>query len=167
MKSRVSLITWTFDPLESRNAHLNFNKLGITIRHYYRNLYGTSPTSQLHSGIGTDRFLAEWWINRKGKIKISNIDQADWGLQSRAFRKNFRTPEVGNLNLDSPTIAIEIPRNIQKLKIECGETAWKWRMESRKVLTHYLRNGYQVVGFRSSKCNSGCWISYYLLQKTG
>src|SRR5256885_6451696 len=28
-------ITWTFDPLQSRNAHLNFNKLGVIASHFY------------------------------------------------------------------------------------------------------------------------------------
>src|SRR5262245_49056907 len=30
----VPLIVWTFDPLQSRNAHLNVNKLGVIIRRY-------------------------------------------------------------------------------------------------------------------------------------
>jgi predicted GNAT superfamily acetyltransferase len=32
----VRLITWTFDPLESRNAHLNITKLGVISHRYER-----------------------------------------------------------------------------------------------------------------------------------
>jgi predicted GNAT superfamily acetyltransferase len=45
--------TWTFDPLESRNAHLNLTRLGATAREYRRDCYGPG-TSPLHS-LGTDR----------------------------------------------------------------------------------------------------------------
>src|SRR6266849_6523961 len=33
-------ITWTFDPLQSLNAHLNFSKLGVVSRRYLVNFYG-------------------------------------------------------------------------------------------------------------------------------
>ena len=36
----LSLITWTYDPLESKNAHLNIMKLGAVCNTYYRDLYG-------------------------------------------------------------------------------------------------------------------------------
>ncbi len=55
----VTTMYWTFDPLESKNAHLNFGKLGIVVREYIRDMYGDSD-SPLHRGIGTDRFVALW-----------------------------------------------------------------------------------------------------------
>ena len=36
----IRLIEWTFDPLESRNAYLNIEKLGVIVRRYYLNHYG-------------------------------------------------------------------------------------------------------------------------------
>jgi GNAT superfamily N-acetyltransferase len=35
-------VQWTFDPLESRNAWVNFAHLGITAREYIRDCYGVS-----------------------------------------------------------------------------------------------------------------------------
>ncbi|TVR59571.1 MAG: GNAT family N-acetyltransferase, partial [Gemmatimonadales bacterium] len=55
----VTRMYWTFDPLESRNAHLNLARLGATAGEYVRDMYGTS-SSPLHRGIGTDRFVAVW-----------------------------------------------------------------------------------------------------------
>lgn len=55
----VRKITWTFDPLQSRNAHLNFNRLGVTADRYLRDFYGET-TSPLHRGIGTDRLWVTW-----------------------------------------------------------------------------------------------------------
>jgi predicted GNAT superfamily acetyltransferase len=57
----VDLITWTFDPLESRNAALNFRKLGVTCGTYLRDLYG-SMRDGLNVGLPSDRFEVDWWI---------------------------------------------------------------------------------------------------------
>ncbi|HET7704815.1 MAG TPA: GNAT family N-acetyltransferase [Thermoanaerobaculia bacterium] len=55
----IDTITWTFDPLQSRNAHLNFTRLGATADRYLRDFYGET-TSPLHRGIGTDRLWVTW-----------------------------------------------------------------------------------------------------------
>ena len=58
----ISLIEWTFDPLELKNAFLNIEKLGAIVRVYKENQYGAT-TSPLHGGLPTDRCIAEWWID--------------------------------------------------------------------------------------------------------
>jgi len=35
---------WTFDPLQSRNAYLNFAKLGIIVREYAADMYGETDS---------------------------------------------------------------------------------------------------------------------------
>lgn len=57
----ISLIEWTFDPLEIRNAWFNMERLGAIVRRYVRNQYGTT-TSHLHGGLPTDRCIAEWHL---------------------------------------------------------------------------------------------------------
>ena len=56
----VELIEWTFDPLQIKNAFFNIERLGVIVRRYVHNQYGTS--SRLHGGLPTDRFVPEWWI---------------------------------------------------------------------------------------------------------
>src|SRR3954471_19572613 len=34
-------IRWTWDPMQSRNAHFNLNRLGVVVRSYAENFYGT------------------------------------------------------------------------------------------------------------------------------
>jgi predicted GNAT superfamily acetyltransferase len=58
----ITLIEWTFDPLEWRNAIFNLNRLGAIARRYVPNQYGIS-TSPLHRGLPTDRLVAEWWLD--------------------------------------------------------------------------------------------------------
>lgn len=57
----VSRITWTFDPLQTRNAFLNFEKLGVIADRYLRDFYGET-TSPLHAG-GTDRLWVTWHLH--------------------------------------------------------------------------------------------------------
>jgi predicted GNAT superfamily acetyltransferase len=57
----VELIEWTFDPLEIKNAFFNIERLGVVVRRYVLNQYGTT-SSHLHGGLPTDRCVAEWYI---------------------------------------------------------------------------------------------------------
>ncbi|MGH9793311.1 MAG: acetyltransferase [Candidatus Acidiferrales bacterium] len=58
----VKLVEWTFDPLEMRNAHFNFMRLGAVARRFLPNCYGIT-SSPLHCGMPTDRLVAEWWLD--------------------------------------------------------------------------------------------------------
>lgn len=57
----ISLIEWTFDPLEIKNAYFNIGRLGVIVRKYARNQYGIT-SSALNGGLPTDRCVAEWRI---------------------------------------------------------------------------------------------------------
>jgi predicted GNAT superfamily acetyltransferase len=58
----MPLIEWTFDPLQTKNAHFNICRLGAVSRRYLANIYG-STSSPLHAGLPTDRLLAEWHLD--------------------------------------------------------------------------------------------------------
>ncbi len=62
LERHISLIEWTFDPLELKNAFFNIERLGAVIRRFVFNQYGTT-SSALHGGLPTDRCIAEWYIN--------------------------------------------------------------------------------------------------------
>src|SRR5438270_10853013 len=65
----IELIEWTFDPLETKNAYFNVERLGAIVRRYVCNQYGTT-TSHLHGGLPTDRCTAEWWI---GSDRVNKV----------------------------------------------------------------------------------------------
>jgi predicted GNAT superfamily acetyltransferase len=67
----IRLVEWTFDPLETRNAHFNFNRLGALSRQFIPNFYGVT-SSPLHRGLVTDRLLAEWHLDSKRVIAAIN-----------------------------------------------------------------------------------------------
>lgn len=58
-------IKWTWDPMQSRNAHFNLNRLGVTVGSYGVNFYGTDYLTFPHEGaegqgLDSDRLFAEW-----------------------------------------------------------------------------------------------------------
>lgn len=63
IRAGIDLIEWTYDPLESKNAYLNIEKLGVIVRRYYVNHYGQT-TGKLQKGLDSDRVIAEWWLKR-------------------------------------------------------------------------------------------------------
>lgn len=53
-------VTWTFDPLQARNAHLNLNHLGVVCRDYLVDFYG--PMAGPLGASVSDRLLALWLL---------------------------------------------------------------------------------------------------------
>ena len=62
-------IKWTFEPMRGRNAHFNLNRLGVIVREYAVNFYGTdyvtNPAEKAAgiSGMDSDRLFASWELN--------------------------------------------------------------------------------------------------------
>lgn len=67
LRNGVKRITWTFDPMQSGNAHLNIELLGATVAEHLSNFYGVT-TSALHHGLPTDRLLASWDLESPGVV---------------------------------------------------------------------------------------------------
>lgn len=125
----VKRITWTFDPLQSRNAHLNFAKLGVIADRYYVDYYGTT-SSFLHR-YGTDRL----WVT--------------WLLQSERVEARLRQEAQPDPIRDGDVV-IEIPTEITS-------DHEHWRMKTRKEFTHAIDEGYIVEEFYVS-ANVGRYI---------
>lgn len=59
-------IKWTFEPVRARNAHFNLNRLGVVVRDYAVNFYGTdyatNPSERAAGvlGMDSDRLFAMW-----------------------------------------------------------------------------------------------------------
>jgi predicted GNAT superfamily acetyltransferase len=62
-------IKWTFEPVRARNAHFNLNRLGVVVRTYAVNFYGTdyatNPSERAAGPLGmdSDRLFASWELH--------------------------------------------------------------------------------------------------------
>lgn len=76
LEKDVKFIKWTFQPIQTRNAHFNLEKLGAIVKHYEPNFYGTDYSTQIDQskniGLDSDRLFAEWHLESEKVEKLSN-----------------------------------------------------------------------------------------------
>ncbi|MCU0476418.1 MAG: hypothetical protein MUC99_09960 [Anaerolineae bacterium] len=80
LRQSIRLVTWTFDPLKSPNAHLNLRKLGGIIREYKVNAYGTDDRNGLSQFGWSDRIRVQWWVTHRRVEERINGTRPDLGL---------------------------------------------------------------------------------------
>lgn len=148
---------WTFDPLESRNAHLNFNRLGVEVEKYVRDYYGAGATSHLHQGLGTDRFVVAWPLAHERTAKaLANALPEDVARYELAPVVNTRPGADGGIEPieadppELPLLRIEIPKRIQEVKAQGPELGRAWRMSTRRAFEACRARGQNVRAFYHS-----------------
>ena len=148
----VTRMRWTFDPLESKNAHLNLNKLGAVAREYVQDMYGQTD-SPLHRGIGTDRFVPTWTLDSERVIERlvqgrsgpeTGADEGAVPAFEAAEEGGLLLPGKADLSLEASRVLVPIPSSIQELKSESLEAAVRWRHGTRAALSSYVERGYEV-----------------------
>jgi predicted GNAT superfamily acetyltransferase len=144
----IGLISWTFDPLQSLNAHFNYGKLGVLADRYFLNFYGEDAPSFLHQ-TGTDRLWVSWLVSsERVKERMTGINYSapsNLGLplvQVEADDSSRRNDLDEGLAQDHAVL--EIPSNIDALP---RETGLRWREDTRWAFTEALKAGYFVDGF--------------------
>src|SRR5919109_11016 len=154
----IGLITWTFDPMQARNAHLNLRRLGALGTEFLENFYGVT-TSSLHHGMATDRLLVRWELNsprvkdrakeaepRRGEAapglpRINDVKwQAGWPVSSEP-----------RLDLEGPELLLEIPPDWDVLAKAAPRVAEDWHGKVRLALTYYLGRDYVAADFSPSE----------------
>ena len=168
-------ITWTFDPLQSRNAHLNFAKLGVIADQYKIDFYGQESPSPLHHHIGTDRLWVSWLLDsRRVHERLAERSNAVGQLPSKIEPETVtlvRLEADGSPSTTATTdglkaehTLIEIPSNIGSIQQHDPELAAGWREATRRAFTEALRAGYLVKEFYRP-LKSGQQLGIYLLSR--
>ena len=141
----VDLVEWTFDPLEARNAHVNFNHLGAGVSAYVRDMYEGETGSDLARGIGTDRLIVAWRITSRRVLDAIAGRRPDAAPYREAPIVN---PGAGDGELpDAATVRIETPANIQEVKEADPAQGAAWRAATRRAFEQSFAAGYQVDVF--------------------
>ena len=157
-------ITWTYDPLQSRNARLNIAKLGAVCNRYYPNYYG-ELRDQLNIGLPTDRFQVDWWVHstrvrqRLSKSPPKKLDLAHY-LSAETTRLNDTFLNAAGLiaprNAEeriSPLLTLpsllllEIPADFQAIKNADPALVLEWRLHTRSLFQQAFTAGYLVTDF--------------------
>jgi predicted GNAT superfamily acetyltransferase len=147
----VQTISWTFDPLVSRNAYFNLVKLGATAAEYLPNFYGG-----MHDGINggdeTDRLLVRWDLDTP-RMGVTAAREAVIALGRNAQGD----PVAGST--DGDILMVAVPPDVEALRASDSARAKRWRCALREVLAPLMAGGARVIGF--DKTGS------YVLRKEG
>ncbi len=142
----IELITWTYDPLLSRNARLNIRKLGAICRTYARNLYG--PVPEPPDELPSDRFQVDWWISRSHVVV--RLEQGT-GSTPAALRADSvllnPVPTEPTAPLSGARLLLQIPTDIDALKAADMPTARAWRYQVRAASEAAFAAGYIVTDY--------------------
>jgi predicted GNAT superfamily acetyltransferase len=166
----IDLITWTFDPLESRNARLNFHKLGATCNTYLRDLYG-HMRDELNVGLPSDRFQVDWHIasdHVAGRLRgdqagpstglrtgpsamlrtgpsLSALLAEGIPLLNRTLPGDLPRPPQTPLPIQGDWLLVQIPARFQAIKSADLGLARAWREHTRALFEAAFAAGYTVV----------------------
>ena len=156
----LDLITWTYDPLLSANAHLNIARLGATCNTYLRDAYGQMRDG-LNAGLSSDRFQVDWWIDTEHveqhvQLQSDQAQRSSHDGQTPAHRlyETSIQPASGlicppgqvSLPVEQQLLA-EIPSDFQNLKRSDHELARSWRAFTREMFEGCFHAGYQIRDF--------------------
>lgn len=151
---------WTYDPLVAANAHLNLNRLGARPVEYLRDVYGSDTASELHSGLGTDRFLVEWDL--EAELPTGDPEASEWAAASivnMAADGGLAEPPYELPH--ERRVRVEIPHDIQQVKAADPQAGELWRRATRHALEGYLEAGYAVRGLLRDAAQKR---SFYLVE---
>ena len=145
----VGRITWTFDPLVRRNAHVNLVKLAATPQAYLPDFYGPIDDA-LNAGDASDRLLVAWELDSPavaaavaGRPAVCDPPSAVVALRAAVGDR----PETAEA--DGDVVLVGVPADIETLRSVDPALAGEWRATLRAVLGGLLAAGGRVLGFTS------------------
>lgn len=144
----LTSMSWTFDPLVSRNARFNLTKLGAEAATYEASFYG-----RMHDAINiaddADRLVATW------RLDSARVLSATEGTAPDAADPDPLGDEVVALGPDGePSILrrpdgttwIRVPLDIVALRRRRPDEAAAWRVATRKAFAEALGHGSAATG---------------------
>lgn len=148
-----AVMSWTFDPLQARNANFNLAYLGAVANTYHINFYG-EMTDGINMGLPSDRLEVVWKLKDQrvkklvnGKPRLaSTVPSENVLLEMRADAQ----PLKHGIDLSDHASYIEIPADLTRLKQISADLALEWRLALRDALQTAFAQGYSAVDVVSS-----------------
>lgn len=162
-------VTWTYDPLQGRNAVFNIRRLGAVCNTYKENWYGVMRDG-LNAGTPSDRCEVDWWMASQRVVdRISRTVEHMRALDGvqvlpvAYLASGFAIPPQVDLRIDGAPLAIPIPDEIGAIRRAEPQLGMEWRLFLRHALQTAFRAGYLIVD--CVRTADGTWC-YYLERTT-
>ena len=144
-------IQWTYDPLQSLNAHLNLVKLGTVANEYAEHVYGDS-TSDLHRGAPTDRFIVTWTLDDTGapvrSPRLARATEEGVAAGTVSTQDGWDVYHPNATMPTAPVVRVPVPARFSSMLQEAPDLAMAWRMQTRAQFEALFAAGYEAVSFR-------------------
>ncbi len=97
LSENVRFIKWTFQPTQARNAFFNLERLGVVIKSYTPNFYGTDyATSHEQTGnigLDSDRLFADWDLESE---KVKKLEKREKFIEQNKVIRAIEIPNDWN-----------------------------------------------------------------------
>lgn len=171
LEAGVTLLTWTYDPMQALNANLNLRRLGAVGAEFLPDFYGVT-TSELHHGLPTDRLLVRWDLNaprvqeRAGRAELPRSVPAPVlpRINEVKWQAGWPVSSDPRLDLDAPELLLEIPPEWNVLCQAAPRVAAVWQDKVRRAFQAYLGRGYVAADFAPTE-EGGRRRPLYVLKK--
>jgi predicted GNAT superfamily acetyltransferase len=167
----VGLISWTYDPMQARNANLNLRRLGAQAPQFVADFYGRT-SSALHHGLPTDRLLVRWELKSKrvqdcaasGEPTLVAAAPTHPRINDVKWQAGWPVSSEPRQDLTDGELLLEIPPDWDVLCQAAPVVAQDWHGKVRRALQAYLGRGYVAADFVPSE-ERGRRRPLYLLRK--
>ena len=148
-------LAWSFDPLRAGNAHFNLARLGAVATRYIPDMYGRRADA-LNAGGPTDRLIVEWEAQPPPDPPppIRSEDAQGWPCLATG---------LGDWP-DSPRVLLEIPADLEALRLDHPERARAWALDVRRGFVEAFARGYRADGFLQRQ-DAGTRRGFYVLSR--
>ena len=137
----VKIIKWTFQPVQARNAYFNLEKLGVEIKEYKPNFYGTDYSTAHetggNAGLDSDRLFAEWNLEN---AKVTALAKGEKYSEKNELARTIEIFDNWNdlVETAAPKAAAEQTRIKHEFQIAFAENLICKGFERRENTPRYL-----------------------------
>jgi predicted GNAT superfamily acetyltransferase len=172
-------ITWTFDPLQARNAYLNLHRLGAYARRYLVDHYGAME-DDINRGLPSDRLLAEWPLadppggddrarasepaggDDRARASASEPASLPWILRATVDGGPAWPGEPDRELMRGAAGRVAVPRDIETLRREDPQLLQRWRLALRATFEAAFAAGLVAVDFDGAAATG---VAAYVLER--
>ncbi|TFB73229.1 chorismate synthase [Cryobacterium glaciale] len=140
-------MTWTFDPLVSRNARFNLSKLGADASEYAVDFYGPMQ-GDMNANDESDRLVAVWPLTSAETAACSEdrpipVDHPSFSRSDVLKEGPDGDPVLVNAH---GALWCRVPNDIVALRAQSPQVAAEWRSSIRSIFTDVFASGHIARG---------------------
>uniref|UniRef100_UPI0032180705 GNAT family N-acetyltransferase n=1 Tax=uncultured Draconibacterium sp. TaxID=1573823 RepID=UPI0032180705 len=163
-----TIIKWTYDPLDTKNANLYIRKLNGVPKEYIPNYYG-EMLDEINKGVASNRLIISWDLS---KVDISELEHRNVqkepsidtyiSLLSTARNQNGDLKVIGISQPENihSLYKIPVPVNMEAIKLHDKQLAQKWSVHISTILDLCYKNHIRITNIFYNKKEF-----YYLLER--